>query len=52
MTNNDQYGPGCHKDNTTKTEPKRKQSPKRVDCGGHYLGVRALAWYRSRRAAP
>ena len=49
MTNNDQYGPECHKDNTTKTETKPQ---KKVDRDGHYLGVRALAWYLSGRAAP
>ena len=37
---------------TKTTQPKRKQNPKRVDRDGHYLGVRALAWYLSGRAAP
>ena len=37
----------------TKTkQPKQKQNPKRVDGDGHYLGVRALAWYLSGRSAP
>ena len=37
---------------TKTTQPKRKQNPKRVDRDGHYLDVRALAWYLSGRAAP
>ena len=37
---------------TKTTKPKRKQNPKRVDRDGHYLGVRALGWYLSGRAAP
>ena len=52
MTNNDQCGLECHKDNTTKMETKRKQNPKRVGRDCHYLGVRALAGYLSGRAAP
>ena len=36
---------------TKTTQPKPKQNPKRVDRDGHYLGVRALAWYLSGRAA-
>ena len=37
---------------TKTTQRKREQNPKRVDRDGHYLGVRALAWYLSGRAAP
>ena len=36
---------------TKKTQPKRKQNPKRVDRDGYYLVVRALAWYLSDREA-
>ena len=37
---------------TNTAQPKQKQNPRRVDRDGQYLGVRALAWYLSGRAAP